>query len=103
MEKYSIEYWLAHTEYVMGNKDKIDIDTSNADWTRNNMERIFRNEMPYGMTGTNGAKALIQYVEKYYPEKKEDIVKLMSEYIKSLQTVERPLVKVYDFYHNLIQ
>ncbi len=102
MRKYSVEYWLAHTEYAMGKKDKIDIDTSNADWTRNNMERIFRNEMPYGMTGTNGAKALIQYVEKYHSEKKEEVVKLMLEYIKSIQTLEKPLTKVYNFYKSLL-
>ncbi len=29
--------------------------------------RILNDEIPFGMTGTNGAKALIEYLEIYYP------------------------------------
>ncbi len=34
MKKYSTEYWLTHYEFAMWHKSKLDIDTSNADWTK---------------------------------------------------------------------
>jgi hypothetical protein len=46
MKKYSTEYWLAHYEFAMGHKSKINIDTSNIDWTRNNIEKVLQNEIP---------------------------------------------------------
>ena len=102
MEKYSTEYWLVHYEYAMGHKDKINIDVSNAEWTQNNIKRILNNEKPYGMTGTNGAKALIEYIDKYHPSKKEEVVYLMIKYIESVQTIEKPLNKVFYFYTSLL-
>ena len=103
MRKYSTEYWLHHYEYVMGHKDKADIDTSNDDWTKNNITRILNDEIPFGMTGTNGAKALIEYLEIYYPNKIQKVVKLMLGYIESIQTPEKPLKKVHDFYMSAIK
>ena len=37
IEKYSYEYWLHHFEYVMGYKEKLDIDTSNTQWTKRDL------------------------------------------------------------------
>ncbi len=65
MRKYSTEYWLHHLEYVMGIKEKADIETSNFEWTKSNITKILNDEIPYGMTGTNIGKALIKYLEKY--------------------------------------
>ena len=102
MKKYSVDYWLHHYEYVMGHKNRADIDTSNADWTKNNITRILNGDMPYGMTGTNGAIALIKYLEIYHPQKIQKVAKLMLEYIESIQTPEKPLKKVHSFYESLL-
>ena len=102
MKKFSVDYWLRHYEYAMGKTEKIDIDTSNVDWTKNNITKILNNEMPYGMTGTNGAIALIKYSEIYHPKKVQHIAKLMLDYIESIQTFEKPLKKVHDFYQSVL-
>ena len=52
---FTVDYWLHHYEYAMGHKPKLDEDTSNVNWTRNNLTKILNGDMPYGMTGTNGA------------------------------------------------
>ncbi len=103
MKKYSTEYWLAHYEFAMGHKSKIDFDTSNIDWTRNNIQKVLQNEIPYGMTGTNGAIALIEYLKKYHPNEVLRVAKLMLGYIKSIQSKEKPLKKVHDYYVSVIQ
>jgi hypothetical protein len=98
MKKYSPEYWFAHYEYAMGKKEKLDIDTSNADWTKNGLTKILNGEAPYGWTGTNGAIALVNYIEKYHPEKLNEVLKIMIEYIESIQTPEKPLKKIHNYY-----
>jgi hypothetical protein len=98
MEKYSPEYWFAHYEYAMGKKAKLDIDTSNADWTKNGLTKILNGEAPYGWTGTSGAIALVNYIEKYHPEKLNEVLKIMIEYIESIQTPEKPLKKIHNYY-----
>ncbi len=102
MKKFSVDYWLRHYEYAMGKSEKDDIDTSNVDWTKNNITRILNDEMPYGMTGTNGAIALIKYLEIYHPEKVQYITKRMLDYIESIQTPEKPLKKVHNFYKSVL-
>ena len=102
MKKYSTEYWLAHYEFAMGHKSKINIDTSNVDWTKNNIEKVLRNEIPYGMTGTNGAIVLVEYLKEYNPDKVQKVAKLMLGYIKSIQSKDKPLKKVYDYYESVI-
>jgi hypothetical protein len=102
MEKYSVEYWLAHYEFAMGHKPKINIDTSNVDWTRNNIEKVLHNEIPYGMTGTKGAMALIEYLKKYHSDKVQTIAKLMLGYIKSIQSEDKPLITVHNYYQSVI-
>ena len=52
---FTVDYWLHHYEYAMGHKPKLDEDTSNVNWTRHNLTKILNGDMPYGMTGTNGA------------------------------------------------
>lgn len=98
---YSKDYWLKHYEYVMGHKERQEGDNSNADWTRKNLEKILSNKRPYGMTGTNGAKALIEYVEKYHPEKKVSVVNLMIAYVESIQTPATPYNRLYTYYRSL--
>jgi hypothetical protein len=83
VKKYSTEYWLHHYEYAMGYKEKTDIDTSNAQWTKSNIKRILNKKFPHGMTGTNILEALIEFVKKYHPEQEQEVVKLMLEYIES--------------------
>lgn len=102
MKRYSVEYWLAHYEFAMGHKKKIDIDTSNADWTRGNIEKVLHNKIPYGMTGTNGAIALIEYLKIYNPDKIQTVAKLMLQYIKSIQSENKPLIKIHDYYQSII-
>lgn len=99
---FTVEYWLHHYEYAMGHKPKLDEDTSNVNWTRNNLTKILNGEMPYGMTGTNGAKALIKYIKIYNPDKVQEVAKLMLEYIESIQAPERPLTKVHNYYASVI-
>jgi hypothetical protein len=102
MKKYSTEYWLQHYEYAMGDAAKSGMDTSNADWTRANLTRIFNNEFPHGMTGTNITKALIQYVKIHCPDREQEVARLMLEYFESIKTNEAPLLKVRDFIHTII-
>ncbi len=99
MKKYSTEYWLAHYKFAMGHKSKIDIDTSNVDWTRDNIEKVLQNEIPYGMTGTNGAIALIEYLKEYNPDKVQKVARLMLGYIESIQVEDKPLIKVHNYYN----
>jgi len=99
IEKYSYEYWLHHFEYVMGYKEKLDIDTSNTQWTKRDLIKILNGKFPYGWTGLNGAKALIQFIKIYHPEKLQDTVELMIQYIEDLQlTKNKPLTTIYNFY-----
>ena len=98
MKKYSPEYWLHHFEYTMGYKDKAEMDTSNVTWTRSGLTKILNGEAPYGWTGTNGAKALVEFMKRYHPDKLEATIDLMIEYIESIQTPEKPCVKIHTFY-----
>jgi hypothetical protein len=102
MKKYSTEYWLRHYEYAMGHKERVNIDSSNANWTKNNLTRVLNDEYPFGMSGTNIAIALIQYLEIYQPNEIQRVSKLMLRYIESIQTPEKPLTKVHDYYLNVI-
>ena len=100
MKKYTPEYWLHHFEYAMGYKDKLDIDTSNVDWTRGGLTKVLNGEAPYGWTGTNGAKALVEFMKIYHPDKVQDTVDLMIKYVESIQTPEKPCIKLHTFYVN---
>lgn len=102
MKLYSVDYWLHHYEYAMGHKPKLEIDTSNVDWTRSNITKALNGEIPYGMTGTNGAIALIKYVEIYNSDKVQEVAKLMLRYITSIQTSEKPLKKVHSYYESVV-
>jgi len=102
MKKYSNEYWLHHYEYAMGYKKKIEIDTSDANWTKKNITKVLNGENPFGMTSTNGAKAFVEFIKIYYPNKMQELVKFMLGYIKSVQTTEKPFKKVYNFYLSVI-
>jgi hypothetical protein len=102
MKKYSTEYWLRHYEFAMGHKERVDIDSSNANWTKNNLTRILQDEYPFGMSGINIANALIQYLEKYEPNEMQRVSKLMLRYIESIQTPEKPLRKVHEYYFSVI-
>lgn len=97
MKKYSQEYWLQHYEYAMGYKEKSVLDTSSAEWTKSNIDRILNNNFPHGMTGTNLIKALIKFVEIYHPKKLQDVSMLLLEYIESEQTKGTPLIKVHKY------
>jgi len=103
MAGYTSEFWLAHYEFAMGHKQKIDEDTSNVNWTRSNIEKILKNKFPHGMTGTNGAIALIEYIKIYYPEKVQQVAKLMLEYIKSIKSETKPLITVQNYYESVIK
>ena len=103
MKKYSPEYWLQHYEYAMGYKEKADIDTSNADWTKTNIIRILNKEFPHGATGTNITKAIIEYVKIYNPEQVQEVAKLMLDYFETIKTKEKPLNKVRDFILTVIK
>ncbi len=103
MKKYSPEYWLAHCEYAMGHKPKIDIDTSNSIWTKNNLNKILNNKHPHGMTGTNMAKGLMKYIKIYHPERFQDIAKLMLRYIEETRTNTNPPNMVGNFYESIIE
>ena len=102
MKKYSTEYWLQHYEYAMGYATKSEMDTSNADWTRANLTRIFNGEFPHGMTGTNITKALMQYVKIHHPGREQEIARLMFKYVESVKTNEASLLKVRGFIHTVI-
>ena len=103
MKKYSTEYWLRHYEYAMGYKERIDIDTSNVNWTKANIKKLLNNEFPYGMTGTNITKAIIEYMKKYHPEQVQEVAKLILEYFETIKTDKVPLNKVCDFIHTVIK
>ena len=98
---YTSEFWLSHYEYAMGHKPKVDGDTSNVDWTKKNIEKILNNEFPYGMTGTNGAIALIEYLKIYHPNRVQNIAQLMLEYIDSIKSEEKPLITVQNYYESV--
>ena len=102
-KNYTVEYWLSHYEYAMGHKPKVDGDVSNVDWTKKNIEKILNNEFPYGMTGTNGAIALIEYMKIYYPEKIHTVAQLMLEYINSIKSEKKPLKTVQNYYESVIK
>jgi len=101
IKKYSSEYWLHHYEYVMGYKEKLDIDTSNEKWTKAGLTKILNGKFPYGWTGKNGAIALIEFIKLYHSDKLKNIITLMIEYIESLQTKDKPYKKIYNFYLNV--
>ncbi len=103
MKKYSQEYWLRYFEYVMGHKPKLDIDTSNATWTRGDLTKVLNGQAPYGWTGTNGAKALVQYIEIYHSKKLKEVVKLMLGYIEGIQTEDKPCIKIHNFYSTTLK
>ena len=86
----------------MGYAAKSEMDTSNADWTRANLTRIFNDEFPHGMTGTNITKALIQYVKIHHPDREQEVARLMLEYFESVKTNEAQLLKVRCFIHTVI-
>lgn len=59
------------------------------------------------MTGTNGAIALmirigVEYLKEYNPDKVQKVAKLMLGYIKSIQSKDKPLKKVHDYYESVI-
>jgi len=81
----------------MGYKEKSDSDNSNAEWTKNNIEKILDNKYPHGATGTNIIKALIKFFEIYHPTKTQNITELLIEYIDSVRTKESPLIKVSNY------
>ena len=103
MIKYSVEYWLNHFEYAMGYKDKLAIDTSNAEWTRANLTKIINGHFPHGFTGQNLSKALILYVMKYHPANIVEVSKLMIEYIKSVRKSPNHLQKIYGLFQDIIE
>jgi hypothetical protein len=103
MGKYSVEYWLNHYEYAMGYKDKSNIDTSPAEWTKANLIKIINGQFPHGLTGLNLSKALILYIEKYHPGKIIEISKLMIEYIESVRNKPTQLKKVYGLFQDIIE
>ncbi len=101
---YTEEYWLAHYEYSMGYSiEKPENDNSNVDWTRGNIEKVLRDEFPHGMTGTTGAKALIAYLNKYHPKRIQSVTKMMIDYIESVRTKEKPLLKLHTYYTSMLE
>jgi hypothetical protein len=55
------------------------------------------------MTGTNGAIALIEYFKIYHPDKVQSVAQLMLEYIDSIKSEEKPLIKVQNYYESVIK
>lgn len=103
MKKYSTEYWLQHYEFAMEITEKSEIDTSNAKWTKTNLTRVFNNEFPYGMTGTNITEALIEYVRKHHPTREQQVARLMIEYLNAAKTDQAPLNKVRRYVNSIIK
>ena len=103
MKKYSIEYWLKHYEYAMGHKDKSNIDTSNAEWTKASLVKIINGEFPFGLKGYNLSKALILYIKKYHPDKIIEVSKLMMEYIEIVREKPTHLKNMYGIFQDIIE
>lgn len=97
MEKFDENYWYQHICYSMGKADTPPIgDDGNFIWSQNNMNRILEGKPPFGLKGHKLVAGYMIFISEYHPEKLDQSLNIMIDYIEDIQKKEkRPLKKVH--------
>lgn len=103
MKQFDENYWYQHICYAM---DKVDQppkkDEGNFQWSRDNVNRLLKGEPPFGLTGHKCVVGYMMFVSNYYPEKLDQSLKVMIDYIEDMQKKKnQPLKRVHEYLLNL--
>lgn len=86
MKKYSTKYWLRHYEYALLGAEKHHKDTSDAEWTRRNLNYYITGEgRSFGKPGLAGVIAFVDYVETYHYENRHEIIGRLEDFVESIE------------------
>ncbi len=104
MPQFDENYWYQHICYSMDIAEQPPKgDEGNLDWSRNNMHRILEGKSPFGLTGHKCVVGYMRVISEYYPEKFEQSLKVMIEYIEDIQEKRQlPLRNVHEYLLSLL-